>query len=139
VELLKTLDDLLTQKAFMGFEKVNFVANGLGFGAEKGFKMIKEMRDLYDKISFYKEDGTFNLMPCPAYTTALLVKEGLQLNNTQQCIDGIRIYPIEYFNPKCYETGQIKLTDHTYSIHHYNMSWMSPQDRKWHEWKQRLY
>ena len=63
VELLKSLDDLLSCKAFMGFENRKSVAPGLGFGAEPGNEILKQMRDLYHSFSFYNENGTPNIAP----------------------------------------------------------------------------
>ena len=40
------------------------------------------------------------------------------------------IYPAEYFAPKDFKTGQVVLTDKTYSIHHYDASWMEPEDKQ---------
>ena len=45
----------------MGFEETGtgeyFVNCGHGFGAEPHHEIIKSARDLYDKLSFIKEDG----------------------------------------------------------------------------------
>ena len=32
-----------------------------------------------------------------------------------------------------YSTGEIKITDNTYSIHRYSMSWLSERDIKWNK------
>lgn len=40
VELLKSLDPLLKYKSFFGMEEGKFIATGLGFGAEKGTKIL---------------------------------------------------------------------------------------------------
>ena len=124
VELLKSLDPLMSDKAFMGFEDGKSVSSGLGFGSVKGFHLIKEMRDLYDGIRFKLDDGTLNTVACPVYTTEFLTQKGLIQDNTQQTIDGMVIYPSEYFSPKMPGYSKLKLTDNTYSIHHYDMSWV---------------
>ena len=33
------------------------------------------------------------------------------------------LYPAEYFNPKVFGSDDINITDNTYSIHHYSLSW----------------
>ena len=33
------------------------------------------------------------------------------------------IYPVDYFCPMNYDTGEITITENTYSIHHYAASW----------------
>ena len=41
-----------------------------------------------------------------------------------QEIEEIAIYPKDYFNPMDMDTGKIKLTSNTVSIHHYAASWV---------------
>ncbi|MCI8627645.1 MAG: glycosyl transferase [Lachnospiraceae bacterium] len=130
VELLKSLDSLLNCKAFLGFESQMFVALGLGFGAEPGNEILKQMRDLYHSLSFYKEDGTTNIVPSPFYTTELLKSYGLQLNGKYQSIQGIDIFPAEYFAPLCFTNNRLKITQNTYSIHWYHASWHTPEQKE---------
>lgn len=130
VELLKSLDDLLSCKAFIGFENRKSVAPGLGFGAEPGNEILKQMRDLYHSFSFYNENGTPNIAPSPFYATKLLRSYGLQLNGKRQFVHGIDIFPAEYFAPLCYTDNRLKITENTYSIHWYHASWHTPEQKK---------
>ena len=59
-------------------------APGLGFGAEPGNGILKQMRDLYHSFSFYSKDGTPSLVPSPVYATELLKACGLKLNGKRQ-------------------------------------------------------
>ena len=52
VELLKSLDDILNDKCFMGFESNENVALGLGFGAEAGNEIIYSLMHVYDDLNF---------------------------------------------------------------------------------------
>ena len=128
VELVKSLDELIELKGYLGFETAEYVNGGLGFGAEKGNSLIKELRDMYENISFYNEDSTLNLLPSPHYITNCLKKHGLKLNNKQQMIQDITIFPSDYFAAKDYFTGKINLTDNTVSIHQFSASWQSIWD-----------
>lgn len=133
VEIIRSLDDLLEDDCFMGFEDHEHVALGLGFGAAKGNAHIKAMRDVYEEVLFVQEDGSLNTLPSPQYTTAYLKERGLQQDNSLQTLDGIRIYPVEYFCPRDYFTGQMNLTENSYTIHHYNASWYSKDEKKAYE------
>lgn len=124
VELIKPLDDLLNLKGFAGFESEKFCAFGLGFGAMPKLPIIKELRDSYENLCFVSPSGTFNKIASPKYQTEHLVKKGLVLNNTKQKIDDLTIFPIEYFCPKDFYSGEINLTINTYSIHHFDASWI---------------
>ena len=130
VELLKSLDSLLSCKAFFGFENPSSVAPGLGFGAEPGNEILKQMRDSYHSFSFYKEDGTPNLIPSPVYATKILTSYGLKPNGKRQSVHGIELFPAEYFAPLCYTDGRLKVTENTFSVHWYQASWHTPKQKK---------
>ena len=69
-------------------------------------------------------NGTTSTETVVTITTDLLCKKGLQNTPEVQCVDGVWIYPKEYFCPKNYDTGALNLTERTYSIHHYDASWL---------------
>lgn len=130
VELIKPLDELVENfDAFMGFETAECVATGLGFGAAKNNKIIYEMIQDYDNISFILDDGSYDLKPCPQRNTIVLRNHGLKQNNTLQKIGDVTILPTEYLCPKNYKTGELKITKNTYSIHHYTASWFRKGQR----------
>ena len=97
VELISSLDDLLSNSGYLGFEGGKWVKGGMGFGAEAGNKVIKELRDMYHNFSFYNEDGTLNMIPSPYYITEMLEKKGLKRDDSLQIIEDVKIYPTEYF------------------------------------------
>lgn len=130
VEVIRNLDGLLSCKAFMGFEDRNFVALGLGFGAEKGNPLIKQMREAYHACSFLNDDGTPNLTPSPAYTTEFLKTYGLRTTGRRQKIQDIDIFPADYFAPLCFYNRRLKITKNTYSIHWYHASWHTAEEKK---------
>lgn len=131
VELLKPLDDLLNVKAFMGFEKienkVTGVAPGLIIGVEPHASFITDMIELYNSIEYCNANHERTAKSVVEYMTNYLVDKGCKLNDEQQEIEGILIYPSKYFCPKDYESGKIMLSEETYSIHHYDSSWWDPK------------
>ena len=129
VEVVKRLDGLLKNDAFMGFEKSGYVATGLGFGAKKGNMIIKENLLYYQNIHF--TDEKINEIACPIITTNILMNYGLVKNdNKTQKLDDILICSSDYFCPKDSKTGVISLTSNTYTIHHYSGTWLSEDDIK---------
>lgn len=129
VELIKSLDPILLNGGYMGFERENTVNTGLGFAAMPKSPVIKAMLDIYDNISILN-DGIIDKTPCPVRNTNSLLAMGLQGNNTRQVIEDITIYPIEYFCPVDYDTGKMMISKNTYSIHHYGYSWAGEWDKK---------
>lgn len=125
VELLKSLDDLLEHKCFMGFEHKGALNPGLIMGAQKKCKTVKELFDSYKEDKFIMEDGSFNMDTICTRTTHYLQNKGLKLDNTRQTIDEVEVYPTEYFCPINPITDKKKITDNTYSVHLYYASWFS--------------
>ena len=130
VELIRSLDELRENKAYMGFEGKAWINGGIGFGAEAGNEIIRGLRDMYDNLSFYNSDGSLNLKPSPHYITKFLLEKGLCQNDKMQMIEDLKIYPTEYFAAKDYETGRLHKTINTVSIHQYNASWQSPHQKR---------
>lgn len=129
VEILKPIDGLLNHKCFLGWQDEKYVANGLGFGAEKGNPIIGENYDSYKDIRFVNEDGSYNMKACPIYTTNILLNHGLKMKNIIQNLDFATIYPIEYFNPLDDATNRLIVTEKTYSIHWYAKTWVSKKNK----------
>jgi len=130
VELLKNLDRFLEHKAFAGFASKKYVGTGLGFGAVKSHETIRNFRDYYDDVSFINKDGSYNLTACPEHQTKYLLTKGLKPNGKKQNAADIIIYPVDYFSPICYKTLKLKLTDNTFSIHHYSSSWLDDEGHR---------
>ena len=124
VELLKSLDDLISSGlGFMGFEKPDAVASGLGFAAEKGDYIIKEMLDYYSALSFDAENPA--QVKCPIINTLVLKRHGLELNNQLQLVGNLQILPDDYLCPENMYSGKKHYTENTVSVLHYDASWMS--------------
>jgi hypothetical protein len=132
VELIRPLDDFLEYRAYAGLEaESNCVAFGLGFGAEKGSAILKEFCDYYRTLRFRNDDGTLNLTPNPIIITEYLA--GIGYECTPGKIGSIKeftIFPEEYFCPQVFSTGKVKITDKTYSIHHYHASWQTEEEKQ---------
>ena len=126
VEMIRRPDKLLSCSAFFGFEGSKYIATGLGFGAEKGSPLLKELMDDYSDISFVLEDGAFDATTCPVRNTEVFVKHGLKADGTYQVLeDGIYFFPTEYFCPVKFG----KITRKTFSVHHYLGSWCPPEEQ----------
>jgi mannosyltransferase OCH1-like enzyme len=130
VEIIKPIDNFLNNSMFIGFESDKRINTGLGFGAEKNFHIVKKMLDVYAHISFINPDGTCNTAPCPVYNTLTMEKEGFMINNTMQTINNTTVYPTDYFCPKNCKTGLINITENTHTIHHFDGSWLTAEQRQ---------
>lgn len=131
VEVIKSLDDIISKGGFMGREEetAESVAPGLGLGVPPGLGLYKELLESYHSRHFVNENGSYNLKTIVDYTTEILLKHGLTNSNEIQLVAGIYVYPKEYFCPMDYVSGELTITEHTYSIHHYSASWHSQKEK----------
>lgn len=138
VQMVRSFDPLLNEKGFAGFEDDEHVALGLGFGAEAGNPIIAELMHAYDTLQFVNEDGSLNRTPSPQYSIETMKRLGLCSNDgTIQRIDSFACYPPEYFCPKSFATGMLRLTKNTFSIHQFDASWYTKEEQaqKLNYWK----
>lgn len=137
VEVIKPMDDIIQRGAFMGFEmdskdnKSGSIAPGLGLGTLPKTNLYAELLKMYDGVHFNKEDGTLNQKTIVEYTTEVLIAKGLENKKGIQLIEGVYIYPSEYFCPIDIVTKRLHITKNTRTIHHYAASWkdISKMDR----------
>lgn len=134
VEVIKPFDDILSHGPFMGCEidgeiKKIKVAPGLGIGANPGLGIYKHIIDFYSSQHFLEKDGSLNTETVVKKTTKILKEHGLKNVSGIQKVEGITIYPREFFNPLQDSTGVLKITDNTHSIHWYAKTWIDPKAR----------
>lgn len=127
VEVIKNFDNLLFNKSFIGFDSSGSMESAI-IGSEKGTKWIKDMLDYYNTRSFIKkENNQLDMKPIPGIIYDVLEKYSYfenKNNNSLLDYDDICIYPCDFFSPKNYHTRKIKLSLNTYTIHHFDGSWV---------------
>lgn len=112
VEVLKSFDDLLHQKEFVGEDASGDIEAAV-MGAEKGCPWVKECLDYYDNRHFVLPNGKFDMTPVP-----------LLVHRVIQKYQNINVLPYTFFSPKDYNIGKIEQKEHTYTIHHYDGKWI---------------
>lgn len=123
IEVFKSFNDLLQEKAFTGFENCNAIGPWI-IGSEPNNPLILELLKEYNDRSFILEDKSLDLTPNPVIITPILVKNGLKLNGKTQNLKNITIYSKKYFCPKDFSTGTIELSKENYCIHYFNGGWL---------------
>ena len=133
IEIIRPLDSLLDNKCFFGFELSGYVTTGLGFGAEVNNKIVEELLNEYNALkeeellSRYAKDK--RLTGSPTMNMKVFKRHGLLEENCLQKIDEVMIYPSEYFCPFDDVTGEMSITENTYSIHWYGKSALGTKSR----------
>lgn len=128
VEILKSIDVFLKEKAFSGFEAKDRIPTGI-MACEKNFELFGKLLSSYENRKFINEDGSLNLTTNVTYITNECINEGLVLNGEKQTLAGFTLYPAEVFCPKDVQTHELNITKNSYTIHHFDGSWI-PQNVK---------
>lgn len=129
VEIIKNIDELRYQSAFCGRERAGHINFGGGSGSVPHNKIIKEILDFRKDIPFDMGNGKYNLEASGYYETEPLVKYGLVIEDINQKLDGINVYSSDFFSPYNYINGENIRNSNTFSIHHFNGSWIDTGDR----------
>lgn len=142
VEIIKSMDDIVTRGPFFGIEvdgnekkgTLPAVAPGLCLGAEAHMSFYKQINEGFEHLNFYLDDGSWNNFTMIPMVSKMLVELGMQPHNKIQEVGDFTLYPAEYFNPLEIATGRLKISKNTRSIHWFMASWMAPQP----VWKKKL-
>ena len=116
IELKDSLDNFLGYDGWFNWESNLFIATGLGFGAQKGNKLVKDMLEDYKDKKFYKKNGSIDLTPCPKINTLSLLKYNkmIKRDGTTQIYDNVIFCDEKVYNPKL--------------INHHAASWCEKKD-----------
>jgi len=131
VEVLRDMTPIINDGPFMGCEKEWHtpgmrIAAGLGLGALPKMKVYEDFLNIYNRMHIIMPRGTVCLRTVVDIVTDYFKKLGLEKCQNKIEIAGIFIYPHDYFCPMNYGSRKIEITDNTYTIHHYQGSWLKP-------------
>ena len=119
VEVIRSMDDIIETGPFMGAETPQNVAPGLGLATISNHPFYKRYIDYYSDKHFTPSQSTM----CRV-VTGWWLEMGWKTDCTIQTIDGITIYPPDYFCPQAMMGAPVNITENTRSIHHFDASWL---------------
>ncbi len=114
--VLKKLDDLLDNRAFVGFENCDYPFTAC-FGAEKHHPFVKKLLDYYDSVDFaFDKDNQFENVNTKIASQILIKEFGCKPNNEEQLLkEDIKVYKDDVLcNP----------SKNSYVIHIFTGTWM---------------
>lgn len=127
VEVLRSLEPLLDNMAFCGFESDMSIGTAV-MGFEKDNIILNDFIKTYENDHFKRKDGSLNTIANTKRLTDICISRGAVLNGSVQNLEQIIVYDSKYFFPKDVTTGKINLTPETYSIHFFDGSWLGEED-----------
>lgn len=129
VEVLKSFNDLLNLPYFIGVDSQSKIEAAI-IGTENHNKWIGDCLEYYKNRNFVNPDGTFDMKTLP-----IIMEECITKTKRMDYIDSIssfnndnlsvKLLPFNYFCSKRHDTGIVQITENTYSVHHFAMSWKS--------------
>lgn len=131
VEVIRPMDDIIERGPFMGIEcgvndgKKLAVNPGLGLAISRGYPLYNQVLEGFLNLSFWLPSGEWNKYTMIPLVTDILNQDGLIESVSIQEVDGIIIYPPEFFNPLDDATGRLMITDNARTIHWFMKSWMT--------------
>lgn len=135
VEVCKPLDDLRQYAALSGYESPAHIPTGT-MGACRDNAWIGFLLSYYDRAHFLKPDGTYD-MTTNVETITRMTKEkyGLTLDGKFQIFDSNNsLLPFDYLCAKSWKSGRLMTTKNTYTIHHFNGSWLSEESKLYNKY-----
>lgn len=120
-EVLRPLDEFLPHDFFMGCQSCgsSHELSPALIGAVPHNKIVKDLLDLYDQISFINPDGSHNRTTNPKYFAKVLT-EKYNLPTTYLKKGRIEFYPNSFLYDYFHFAKQGK---DSYAIHHYSGNW----------------
>jgi mannosyltransferase OCH1-like enzyme len=123
MEILKPINHLLDDTAFVGFESKNWIAVGVIGSIPNG--------DFISLILDYYKEFPFSVIIQPRIVTALLDNIGFDIDGESQTAKNfLTTYSEDYFYPYNYYTEETHFTENTLCIHHYEGSWLEEKFRR---------
>lgn len=117
VRLVKSFDDFLIHKSFIGKEKPLLLSTAV-IAAEKGSEWVKAFFKRYENQHFITKNGEFNDIP------NTLSLSNFYNNRYPSIEQELIVYDIEYFCAKIFPSGEYLITDKTVAIHEFSGSWV---------------
>jgi mannosyltransferase OCH1-like enzyme len=120
VEVIKPFDNLLERSYFVGRETHKNVIEAAVIGAEPSLNWLKDALDWYESKEF-----NVTQLNNPAIAIPVILKNILSKKSN------VAILPAEFFSPKDNRTGNVKITQNTYTIHHFDGNWFNNYQREY--------
>ena len=119
VEVIRPMDDIIAKSAYLGMEPPSSINPGLGMAAQAKHPFYSWYLDYFSDKHFTSEQPSM----VPVVTDHMKQNRWIP-DCTIQTIEGITIYPSDYFCPQAMMEAPINLTENTRSIHHFDATWL---------------
>lgn len=121
VEVVKPFENLLQQNFILGFESNNQAIEAGIIGGEKGAEWLAAGLNYYKERSFVQSDNSYDIKPLPYILYSILIEQFPSYLS--------KVVSYDFFTAKSLSTGEIVVTKNTYTIHHFEGTWLPRSKR----------
>ncbi len=136
VEVLRPMDNLLADIAFIGMEEsLELLPGTCVMGCEAHCQWVKDMLATYNDAHFFR-NGSLDMTTNVVRLGKRMVVGGLQqyVREVQYLPQwGLRVYTHDYFSPIT-AARIMRQSYQTYAIHRFAGSWVEKKGFKWYNW-----
>lgn len=129
IEVLTNLDIFMEGQGFLGFENQTNVGTGV-MAFKKEHEICRRMIEHYNNSTFIDENGNFDTITNVKILANILEGEGLERENKEQEILGVKIYTRNIFFPKKMKDGTFRTSNETVTIHYFSGSWLTEREKR---------
>ena len=69
------------------------------------------------------------MIPSPTIQSRSLFDRGVKCSARFQCFNGLSVYPVDVLSPKNPYTGELRISENTYAIHHFDGTWIADDEK----------
>lgn len=113
----------IRSKCFIGFQRDDQIEDSLNtavMGCEKGYWFISELMRVSEN---FIPTGPTPALGC-TFPTEIMRARGMDKLNKSQTIDGVKIYPLDYFHARSWIKKRADFSTHrTVCVHHFGTKW----------------
>lgn len=122
VEVCRPLNQFLNNSMVLGTDENGNLTAFMASAA--GHPLWNYLLRIYESMQFVLPDGSLNTKVNNSYIETKLKESGYRLENKYQRLNnGIVIYPDDWFHAANHMTGNLHITDNTYTIHWHTLTW----------------
>lgn len=129
VEVYSSFDSIINNDGFLGFENSKRVGTAT-MGFIPHHPLMEKFLQYYINHSFIDKNGNLDITANVTILTDILFEQGFHANGQQQDINGVIVYPRDWFSPKKLNDTKFNITSNTLAIHKFSCSWLSENQRK---------
>lgn len=129
VELLNSIDKLLSASGFFCRQKDGTVDLGTGFGFAPKYALIKKLLNVYENLEFVKANKELDILPQPSRLAPVFKNIGIERSHDSQIVNDIIVLSDEYIKCGDDDLDSASFSADVLGIHWHNGGWLKGDEK----------